>query len=199
MDSKINLICCNTLEEWHNWLKENHLKEKSIGIIINKKHTGKGTISHLDSMKEAICFGWIDTTIKRLDENKYIRHFRRRTDKSTWSENTLGYAKELLEQNRLYPEGLKRYKEGLAKPVLDHGIPKNPNTPKDVKNEIRLTIGNLDKWKKLKNSIISNGLILYGKFEEMPEEAQHKTLFAWENIRPESKRVMLIKRMFGYS
>ncbi|MEK6915429.1 MAG: YdeI/OmpD-associated family protein [Nanoarchaeota archaeon] len=136
MDSKINLICCNTLEEWHNWLKENHLKEKSIGIIINKKHTGKGTISHLDSMKEAICFGWIDTTIKRLDENKYIRHFRRRTDKSTWSENTLGYAKELLEQNRLYPEGLKRYKEGLAKPVLDHGIPKNPNTPKDVKNEI---------------------------------------------------------------
>lgn len=70
---------------------------------------------------------------------------------------------------------------------------------KDVKNEIKLTIGNLDKWKKLKNSIISNGLILYGKFEEMPEEAQHKTLFAWENIKPESKRVMLMKKLFGYS
>ena len=130
-------IHCNTLEEWHNWLKENHLKEKSVAIIINKKHTGKGTISHLDSMKEAIKFGWIDTTIKRLDENHYIRNFRRRTDKSTWSNNTLSYAKDLHEQNKLFPEGLKRYHEGLAKPTLDHGIPKNPDTPKDLKEALK--------------------------------------------------------------
>lgn len=129
-------IHCSTIEEWHNWLKENHLKENSVALIINKKHTGKGTISHLDSMKEAICFGWIDTTIKRLDENQYIRYFRRRTDKSTWSHNTLKYAKELLAQNRLSPEGLRRYREGLNKKTIDHDIPKNPNTPKDVKIEL---------------------------------------------------------------
>jgi len=129
-------IHCATIEEWHNWLKENHLKENSVALIINKKHTGKGTISHLESMKEAICFGWIDTTIKKLDENQYIRHFRRRTDKSTWSDNTLRYAKDLLAQNRLSAEGLKRYREGLGKKTLDHGIPKNPNIPKDVKIEL---------------------------------------------------------------
>ncbi len=136
-DQETITIHCKSLEEWHEWLKENHLKEKSVAIIVNKKHTGMGTISHLDSMKEAICFGWIDTTLKRLDENQYVRNFRRRTDKSTWSDNTLRYAKELLEQGRLSPEGLKRYKEGLSKPTLDHGIPKNPETPKDLKEELK--------------------------------------------------------------
>lgn len=129
-------VHCNSIEEWRNWLKENHLKEKSVALVVNKKHTGKGTISHLDSMKEAICFGWIDTTLKRLDENQYVRNFRRRTDKSTWSDNTLRYAKDLKEQNRLFPEGIKRYSEGLKKPTLDYGIPKNPDTPKDLKKAL---------------------------------------------------------------
>lgn len=69
---------------------------------------------------------------------------------------------------------------------------------KDIKNEIRLTIGKLDEWRGLKNSIISNGILLYGQFEEMPKGSQHKTLLIWENIKPESKRVMLMKRLFGY-
>ena len=69
---------------------------------------------------------------------------------------------------------------------------------KGIKNEIKIKVGKLDKWKELKNSIISNGLVLYGKFEEMPEKAVHKTLLSWENVKPESKRVLLSKRLFGY-
>lgn len=136
-------IHCSSIEEWRKWLKENHLKESSVGLIINKKHTGKGTISHLDSMKEAICFGWIDTTVKKLDENQYIRHFRRRTDKSNWSDNTISYGKEMIKLGKMSPEGLKRYNEGLSRPTLDFGIPKDPKTPLDVKKEISKE--NLDK------------------------------------------------------
>lgn len=144
-------IHCGTLEEWRSWLKENHLKESSVALIINKKHTGKGTISHLDSMKEAICFGWIDTTIKKLDENQYIRHFRRRTDKSTWSDNTLRYAEEMIKLDKMSPEGLRRYNQGKIKPTLDFGIPKNPKTPADVKKEIEKN--NLQsEYKKLSKS-----------------------------------------------
>ncbi|MSS74157.1 hypothetical protein EXS72_00760 [Candidatus Pacearchaeota archaeon] len=75
--------------------------------------------------------------MKRLDENQYVRNFRRRTDKSTWSDNTLRYAKDLKEQNRLFPEGIKRYSGGLKKPTLDYGIPKNPDNPKDLKKSVR--------------------------------------------------------------
>lgn len=69
---------------------------------------------------------------------------------------------------------------------------------KDIKNKIKPITGKLEEWKELKNSIISNGITLYGKFEEMPSRAVHKTLLSWENIKPESKRVLLSKRLFGY-
>lgn len=69
---------------------------------------------------------------------------------------------------------------------------------KGVKNDIRPIVGKLDSWKDIKNSIISNGVVLFDKFEEKPEGAVYKTMFSWENISPESKRVMLSKRLFGY-
>ena len=69
---------------------------------------------------------------------------------------------------------------------------------KGIKNEIKPVIGKLEEWKELKNSIISDGLMLYGKFEEMPKGAAHKTILSWENIKPESRRVLLSKRLFGY-
>lgn len=69
---------------------------------------------------------------------------------------------------------------------------------KDVNNEIKFVVGKLNEWDELKNSIISNGIILYGKFEEIPNKAVHKTLLSYENVKPESKRVLLSKRLFGY-
>ncbi len=70
---------------------------------------------------------------------------------------------------------------------------------KGIKNEIKPIVGNLDDWQELKNSMISNGILLYGKFEETPIKAIHKTLLYWENVKPESKRVLLSKRLFGYT
>jgi len=59
------------LKDWRNWLEKNHLKEDRIILVKYKKHTGKPIISNHDSMREAICFGWIDTTARRIDEDKY--------------------------------------------------------------------------------------------------------------------------------
>lgn len=69
---------------------------------------------------------------------------------------------------------------------------------KGVKNDIKVISGRLDEWKDIKNSIISNGILLYGKYESMPGNAVHKAIFSWEKIKPESKRVLLFKRLFGY-
>lgn len=67
-----------------------------------------------------------------------------------------------------------------------------------VENEIKVRIGKLDKWKELKSSIIANGIVLYGKFKPEIKEGKHKALFIWENIKPNSKRVLFNKQMFGY-
>lgn len=69
---------------------------------------------------------------------------------------------------------------------------------KGVKNKLNIIVGKLDEWQELKNSIISNGIVLYGKFEETPKKGVHKCVFSWENVKPEPNRVLLSKRLFGY-
>ena len=77
------------LDDWRNWLEKNHLKEEKVLLIKNKKHTGKPIIHNKDSMKTAICFGWIDTTVKRIDEDRYAITYVKRNKNSKWSINTL--------------------------------------------------------------------------------------------------------------
>ena len=119
-------------KEWRKWLEKNHEKEKKIALLKYKKHTGKPSLSHKESMEEAICFGWIDTTIKRIDDERYVRNFSRRGKNSRWSNATLGYAKQLIKEKKMTPWGLHYYKEGLKKPVIDHGLPRNPETPEKL-------------------------------------------------------------------
>jgi len=125
-----------SIKEWRSWLKKNHKKEKSIAVIRYKKHTKKPSPSHMELMHEAICFGWIDTTVKRIDEDKYAVFFARRTDNSRWSNNTLKYGKQMIKEKKMSPEGLKRYKEGLKKPTLNHGFPKDMPPQKDLIKEL---------------------------------------------------------------
>ena len=75
---------------------------------------------------------------------------------------------------------------------------KNYWKPLGIENEISLKIGQLEKWPELKSSIIANGIILYGKFKQKIKEGKHKTFFIWENVAPNSKRVLLNKQLLGY-
>jgi uncharacterized protein YdeI (YjbR/CyaY-like superfamily) len=123
-------------EDFRKWLAKNHDKESKVSVILHKKHTGKESPSHRELMDEAICFGWIDTTINRLDEERYIRNFSKRTKNSKWSDNTISYGKELIKQGRMTSAGLKFYEEGLRKPTHDAGIPKNPTMPEELRNAL---------------------------------------------------------------
>ena len=123
-------------EDFRRWLTKNHDKENKVSLILHKKHTGKGSPSHRELMDEAICYGWIDTTIKRLDEDRFIRNFSRRNKNSSWSVNTLSYARDLIKQKRMTPHGLAFYSEGRKKKAYDHGVPKNPKLSADLKKEL---------------------------------------------------------------
>ena len=125
-----------TADDFRAWLAANSNSAKRVALIIYKKHTGKPSPSHRELLDEAICYGWIDTTIKRLDDDRYIRHFARRTSKSTWSNNTLAYARLLEKQGRLQPYGKEMYELGKTKPVHDDGIPRNPDMPGDLRRAL---------------------------------------------------------------
>ena len=133
MTSRIKV---ETRQDFRSWLIKNHEKEDKIFIVINKKHTGHSYITHKEAMEEAICFGWIDTILKRIDENTYERCFVKRKANANWSKNTLSYAKSLLKQGKMTPPGIKAYKLGLKKLPHDHNRIKNPELPKDFKSAL---------------------------------------------------------------
>jgi uncharacterized protein YdeI (YjbR/CyaY-like superfamily) len=136
MVTGIPTIIVYSRQEFRDWLQKHHLTEKKVCVVLHKKHTGKTSPSHREQIEEAICFGWIDTTVKRLDEDRYLRFFSKRTEKSMWSQNTLRYGKELLAAGLLFPEGKRYYKLGLKKKPHGFGIPKNPSMPDALKKAL---------------------------------------------------------------
>ena len=123
-------------EEFRKWLHKHHKNADKMSVILFKKHTGKTAPTHREMIEEAICFGWIDTTIKRLDEDRFMRHFSKRNKNSKWSRNTISYAKQLIKDGKMSEQGIVFYKLGLAKPTHDHGIPDNPNMPRELKEAL---------------------------------------------------------------
>ena len=67
-----------------------------------------------------------------------------------------------------------------------------------IQNEIKLHIGHITAWKELHPSLISDGITLFGKYAPLLKEGRHAVFFIWENIQPNSKRVLFNKQLFGY-
>jgi uncharacterized protein YdeI (YjbR/CyaY-like superfamily) len=72
-------------QEWREWLQNNYDKKTSVWLIYNKKKSNIPTVSYGEAVDEALCFGWIDSTAKPLDEEKYMQFFSKRKAKSVWS------------------------------------------------------------------------------------------------------------------
>ena len=74
-----------TLAEWRAWLKRHHASESEIWMVVHKRHTGTPSIPYLDALDEALCFGWIDSLVKRLDDDRFARKYTPRKPDSKWS------------------------------------------------------------------------------------------------------------------
>ena len=75
-----------TREKWRQWLVENHTRGTEIWLVFFRKHTGVANVPYEDTVEEALCFGWIDSIVKRLDEERYARKYTPRKPGSRWSE-----------------------------------------------------------------------------------------------------------------
>ena len=95
-------------KEWRSWLEENHQKEQEIWLIYYKKHTGVPRIPYDDAVEEALCFGWIDSLVKRIDDEKFMQKFSPRNDKSAWSESNKKRVSQLLEKGLMAEAGIRK-------------------------------------------------------------------------------------------
>jgi uncharacterized protein YdeI (YjbR/CyaY-like superfamily) len=99
-------------EKWRAWLESNHEKEKVVWVVFPKKHTGDRSMSYDDSVEEALCFGWIDSIIKRVDDDTFARKFTPRTDCGNWSEINRKRLDKCISEGRMTPAGLAKVGDG---------------------------------------------------------------------------------------
>lgn len=102
-------------DEWREWLFENHTTKAGIWLVFYKKETSRPTIAYEAAVEEAICFGWIDSIIKKLDAARYARKFTPRSDKSKWSLLNKKRADKMIKQGRMTEVGLAKIKEAKKK------------------------------------------------------------------------------------
>jgi uncharacterized protein YdeI (YjbR/CyaY-like superfamily) len=85
MEKEIEIFYPKNRQEWREWLQDNHNKKQSVWLIYYKKKSNIPTVIYSEAVDEALCFGWIDSKSKPLDEHKFMQFFSRRKEKSVWS------------------------------------------------------------------------------------------------------------------
>ena len=93
--------------DWYDWLLHNHDKHKAIYLIFYKLETGIPTMRWEEAVKVALCFGWIDSTVKSLGNGKRRQYFTPRNPKSTWSALNKKYIVELEAAGLIQESGYK--------------------------------------------------------------------------------------------
>ena len=95
-----------TRQQWRRWLERHHASSPGVWLVFYKYHTGVKSIPYDDSVREALCFGWIDSLIKRLDARRYALRFKPRQPTSRWSATNRKRWTNLKAADLLAPAGL---------------------------------------------------------------------------------------------
>ena len=105
---KTNTYYAKGRKAWRKWLEKNHAASKGVWLIYYKKDSGKTRVSYNDAVEEALCFGWIDSTLNPIDEASYMQLFTPRKHKSGWSKLNKERVEKLIEQGLMTPAGLEK-------------------------------------------------------------------------------------------
>jgi uncharacterized protein YdeI (YjbR/CyaY-like superfamily) len=127
-------------KEWRAWLKKHYKSEKEIWLIFYRKHTGKPRILYNDAVEEALCFGWIDSTVRRVDEERFAQRFSLRKPKSTYSQANQERLRALIKQGKVMKE-VRAALEDLTKE-------KTFKIPPDIHKAIK---ADKEAWKNLQS------------------------------------------------
>jgi uncharacterized protein YdeI (YjbR/CyaY-like superfamily) len=86
MAKQLKMLEVRNRQQWRRWLEQNHASSSGVWLIFHKDRTRAKRFPYEDSVREALCFGWIDSLIKRLDDERYARKFTPRKPTSKWSD-----------------------------------------------------------------------------------------------------------------
>jgi uncharacterized protein YdeI (YjbR/CyaY-like superfamily) len=133
-----NLLHVTNRREWRAWLKAHYKSEKDVWLVYHKKGSGLPRIPYNDAVEEALCFGWIDSTTRKIDENRFAQRFSRRNPKSPYSQANKERLRALVKRGKVAKDILA----GLGDIVKEKFV-----IPPDILGAVR---ANREAWKNFR-------------------------------------------------
>ncbi len=115
-------------DQWRAWLVENHATAEELWLVFHKKHTGKPGLAYDGAVEEALCFGWIDGILKRIDDEKHMNRFCPRRAGSIWSERNKERVRRMIEAGRMTEAGLAKIREAKKNGQWDKAAERQDTT-----------------------------------------------------------------------
>ena len=153
-------------EAWRKWLSKNYEKKKEVWLIYYKKSSEKKRIPYGDAVEEALCFGWIDSTAKRINEEKYAQRFTPRRKGSQLSEINRERVKKLIKEGKMTEAGLKAISLTKRELVIAPDVMKRLKEDREVWNNFarfpesyqRVRIAYIESQRKHNNQAFEKSL-----------------------------------------
>jgi uncharacterized protein YdeI (YjbR/CyaY-like superfamily) len=111
MDESVEYLEFTDRSQWRKWLEEHHAEESEAWLVHYRKALPECTIELEEAVEEALCFGWIDGLLRKLDERRYGLRYTPRRPNSVWSVRNIERAERLMREGRMTEAGLKKIAE----------------------------------------------------------------------------------------
>ena len=135
-------------KDWRAWLSKHHKIEKDIWLIYYTKASGKSRLSYNDSVEEALCFGWIDSIVKKIDKDSFAQRYTPRKKNSPLSELNKERIRFLIKQKKMTKAGLDAVKNYIS----DIHEDKEPKVPADILSALKQDKTTWENYKKFPKS-----------------------------------------------
>ncbi len=161
----IDTLYLTDRKEWREWLQENYKVKTEIWLVYPKKSSGKARILYNDAVEEALCFGWIDSTVKSLDENHSIQRFTIRRPKSSYSQANRERLRWLLNENMIH-NSIKEEIQVIVNQEFEF--------PLDILDEIRKDSISWSNYQRFSDSYKRIRVAYIDSARKRPEEFQKR-------------------------
>jgi len=161
--------------EWRSWLEKNADRSREIFLIYHKKGSGKARIAYEDAVEEALCFGWIDGKVNKLDSRRYVQRFTPRRPASRWSALNIERVRKLIAEGKMTAAGLAVFKPERKT------APQSTELPDDLEQEFKK---HADAWKN---------------FQAFPPFYQRMTIAWVASAKREETRWKRLSQLIEYS
>lgn len=191
-NKEIETYCPKSQTDWRHWLKKNHKSKQSVWLIYHTKKSNVPSLSWSDAVDEALCFGWIDSTRKKINDISFMQFFSKRKPKSNWSKINKEKVQQLIDSKRMTKQGYESVeiaKQNGYWTILDEI--EEVIIPEDLEIAFKKYNGSKDYFLSLSKStrkVILSWIILVGKQETRQKRIEEVVESATLNLKPKHLR-----------